>query len=233
MKKVISLLLAFALCLTLWACSNGAKSDSVSIPENDSAAVGEVDYAEVLMNSGVTWGPINWGGFLGFLEDGVTIDEDCTWALEDSVVTITNKNGSADSYEITELNGAYYLVGQRYTFYSDVFVRPNEIPRKSVEITVDNWQEYFELHYESVERFDQFGESTGEVDEYYQLRLKDTYSRVWLCWDSEVLLRYTQNGNEYDAKINNGHAYVSLLNFTEYPLEMVKIQGTLYFVDGL
>ena len=228
MKKIISLTLALVMCLSLCACGDGGDGS-----ETQGSTAGEVDFTNVLMNSGVTWGYINRNYCFGFIEGGTTTSSDVTWALDGDTVTITQKNGDVETYRFVELNGVFYLVGERNTMYSDVHIRYGEIPCKSVEITLDNWQEYFELYHKSEEQFDQFGEPTGETREYYYLRMKDEYSRIYLCGKSEVLLRYTQNGSEYDERIDDGHEYVSTLNYIDYPLEMVKIQGTLYFVDGL
>ena len=233
MKKALSLILALALCLSLCACGDTTSTDSESNSENSNTIADEIDFTKVLMNSGVTWGYINRTSSFGFIKDGTTTSTDVTWALDGDIVKVTQKNGDVETYRFVELNGVIYLVGERNTMYSDVQIRYDEIPCVSVEITLDNWQEYLELHHESVEQFDQFGESTGETREYYHLRMKDEYSRFYLCENSEVLLRYTQNGTEHDARIDDGHEYVSIGNFTDYPFEMVKIQGTLYFVDGL
>lgn len=232
MKKVISLLLALIMCLILCACGSDTSADADSVPENSSIA-DEVDFTEVLMNSGVTWGYINRHASIGFLQDGTTTSSNVTWELDGNTVKIMQENGDVEAYEFVELNGVFYLVGERNALYSDVAIRYDDIPCRSVEITLDNWQEYFELHHESVERFDQFGESTGETDEYYRLRLKDAYSRIYLYDNSEVLLRFTQNEYERDERIGHGHEYVTISDFSEYPLEMVKIQGTIYLVDGL
>ena len=233
MKKVISLLMVLGMCIAFCACGNSATADPESTHENDSTVADEPDFVEVLMNSGVTWGYVNRMAGYGFIEDGTTTSENETWTLDGDTVKITRENGAVDAYRFVELNGVYYLMGERDTMYSEVRIRYDEIPRRAVEITLDNWQEYFEMYQGSEELFDQFGEPTGEIREYDHLRLKDECSRIFLYDESEVLLRYTQNGSEHDARIDDGHTYIDLGDLTEYPLEMVKIQGTLYFVDGL
>ena len=232
MNKAISLLLVFMMCLTLCACGRSTSAGADDNTENSSIA-DEVDFTEVLMNSGVTWGYLNRHAAFGFIQDGTTTSSNVTWELDGDTVKIMQENGIVETYEFVDLNGVFFLVGERDTLYSDVAIRYDDIPCKPVEITLDNWQEYFELHHESVERFDQFGESTGETDEYYWLRLKDEYSRIYLYDNSEVLMRFTQNEYKRDERIDHGHEYVSVSDFTEYPLEMVKIQGTIYLVEGL
>ena len=231
MKKEISLLLTLVLCLTLCACvsSKSAGGHSASgVSGNQS-----VDYEKILLNNGVLWGFVNTYFGEGFFENGTTTNSNSTWELNGNTVKITQQNGSAVTYEIKELNGAYYLVGQRNSMYSDIQVRYDEIPCKSVEITLDNWDKYFELHHESAELFDQFGEPTGEIRERYYFRLKDAYSRIHLLQKSEVLLRFSQNGSSHDWMFPQSAEYISIDDFAKYPLEMIKIQGTLYFIDGL
>lgn len=233
MKKAISLLLAFVMCLVFCACGSGETDAPERDPEKENTAAVGPDFVELLMNSGVTWGHLNRFAPIGFFEDGTTTSEDETWTLDGDTLKITRENGKVDAYKFVELNGVYYLMSDRDIMYSDVQIRYDEIPRRTVEITLDNWQEYFELYHGSEEVFDQFGEPTGEIREYYRIRLKDEYSRIFLCEESRVLLRYTQNGSEYDDRFDSAGYVVLLVDFAEYPLEMVKIQGTLCFLDGL
>lgn len=265
MKKILALLLAAIMCLSLVACGGNKPTNTETNPENhestsddsgestttDSdnenntteAPNAQIDYKTILMNGGAFWGYTNHLYMTAFCEDGTTLSPDGKWELNGNIVKCTWDDGSTDTYEIKELNGVYYIVGERDTMYSDMQVSLSEIPQKSIEITLDNWQEYFELGSDSYEVLDQFGEPTGETNTSHFLKLKDEYYRYLIENNSEVLLRFSINGDEYDWNINNTHWDTSIYTFyfgvnnvevTEDDVfEMVKIQGTLYFVDGL
>lgn len=256
MKKIIALLLAAVMCLSLAACGGGEKPNTTDtsgiqqgeqlggeIADNndiDNSDDPEVDFVKILMNGNCFWSCVNRNGAgFGFIEDGTTVNPDGTWELVDNTVTITLEDGSSDSYEIKEMNGAYYLVGNHDILHG-MQISTEDIPSKKVEITMDNWQEYFEFVSASEEKLDQFGEPTGEVEEAHCLKLKDEYYKYFIYVNSDVRIRYTYNGNESDDIMSENYNKImgvyfgvrgidSELNFDE----MVKVQGTLYFVDGI
>ena len=209
----------------------------------NTTSVAPVDFADILYNMGAFWGYTNRSYMTAFCKDSTTLSPDGTWVLDGNIVSCTWNNGGTAKYEIKELNGVYYLVGNRDTMYSDSQVRFDEIPKKSVEITIDNWREYFEFGSDSREVLDQFGEPTGETRTSHFLRLKDEYYRHLIESSSEVLLRFTINGNVrdsrmngtyWDAQIEEWYFGIDAVEVGENDVfEMVKIQGTLCFVDGL
>ena len=266
MKKALSLILALVLCLSLCACGGGNKTantetnpqnhESASDDGGESTTTGsnnenntteatsaQIDYKTILMNGGVFWGYTNHSYMTAFCEDGTTINPDGKWELNGNIVKCTWEDGGTDTYEIKELNGIYYIVGERDTMYSDMQVRLSEIPQKSIEITLDNWQEYFELGSASREVLDQFGEPTGDIKTSHFLRLKDEYYCYLIENGSEVLLRFSINGVEcdrgikcayWDNQIDTTYFGVNDVEVGENDVfEMVKIQGTLYLIDGL
>ena len=255
MKKALSLLLTLAVCLSLCACNdrNIPESNSLSpgsfttdnnIENSTNKATGvQTDYNTILINTGAFWGYTNHSYMTAFCEDGTTLSPDGTWTLDGNIVKCTWNDGSSDAYEIKELNGVYYLVGKRGTMYSDVQIRFSEIPKKTIEVTLDNWQEYFEFGSASIEVLDQFGEPTGETRTSHFLKLKDEYYRYLIESGSEVLLRFSINGNESDRRIQAAYRDPDI-NMWYFGIddaevgetdvfEMVKIQGTLCFIDGL
>ena len=257
MKKALSLILALVLCLSLCACGGGNKpantetnpknpeniaTDSSNENNTTEATNTQIDYKAILINGSAFWGYTNHSYMTAFCEDGTTLSPDGTWVLDGNVVKCTWNNGSADTYEIKELKGVYYLVGERDTMYSDIQIHYSEIPARSVEITLDNWQEYFEFGTGSCEVLDQFGEPTGETRSSHFLRLKDEYYRYLIESGSEVLLRFYINGNERDRKLNGTYSDKTIhtwyFGFDGVEVgetdvfEMIKIQGTLYFIDG-
>lgn len=237
MKKALSLILVLVMCLSLCACSENSIDNSTTQVTN-----AQIDYKTILMNTGVFWGYTNHSYMTAFCEDGTTLSPDGTWVLDGNIVKCTSDNGSTDTYEIKELNGVYYLVGERNIMYSDVHVRYGDIPTRSAEITLDNWQEYFEFGSGSREVLDQFGEPTGETRTSHFLKLKDEYYRLLVENHSKVLLRFSINGSEEDRSINGTFWDASIqtwyfgiddVNVSETDVfEMIKIQGTLCFIDG-
>ena len=112
---------------------------------------------------------------------------------------------------------------------------------------MDNWQQYFEFVTETREEiiYDVFGEATGETKKYEGkfLKLKDEYFRALLSGRSELSLRYTYAGEQKETKLITTHPHNAVAvgyyglenveNTGENSFEMLKIQGTLCFVDGL
>lgn len=265
MKKALSLILVLVLCLSLCACGgNNEPANTETNPQNNEstsddsgestttdsnnenntteATSAQIDYKTILMNGGVFWGYTNHLYMTAFYEDGTTVSPDGKWELNGNIVKCTWDDGSTDTYEIKELNGVYYIVGERDTMYSNMQVSLSEIPQKSIEITLDNWQEYFELGSDTYEVLDQFGEPTGETRTSHFLRLKDEYYRYLIESGSEVLVRFSINGNESDRRMDGTYHDNTIqtwyFGFDDVEVgetdvfEMVKIQGTLYFIDG-
>ena len=249
MKKALSLILSLVLCLSLCACGGGNESTKTETNPQDNennnseATNTQIDYKTILMNRGVFWGYTNHSYMTAFREDGTTLNPDGKWELNGNIVKCTWEDGNTETYEIKKLNGVYYIVGERDTLYSDMQVRLSEIPQKSIEITLDNWQEYFELGSASREVLDLFGEPTGEIRTSHFLRLKDEYYRYLIENGSKVLLRFSINGENrdrsitcafWDNQIDTTYFGVDGVEVGEKDVfEMVKIQGTLCLIDGL
>ena len=237
MKKIFALVLAFAVCLSLCACGDNEAADTDN--GSDHGAEAGVDFEKMLLNGSVYWGRVNrdFPG-LAFLSDGTIVDRQGTWQLDGHIVNCVWADGGTAAYEFKELDGVYYLVGDDAIMYSDLYIRPDTIPSKSVEITLDNWQEYFEFTQETKEIIDQFGESTGETEEYY-LKLKPEYDRILVSRDSDILIRfrYGENGVETDARLRGWSIDYfgehGIRNDAEHIFEMLKVQGTLHFIDGI
>lgn len=237
MKKFFAFVLVLVMCLSVSACSVSVNMEQDSGNDNARNST-EVNFEELLLNCGVYWGRVNRNMVgVAFLSDGTTIAPEGTWQLDGDTVNCVWVDGGTASYVFRELNGVYYLVGDDMVMYSDMYVVPNEIPSKAVEITLDNWQEYFEFTHESEKVFDQFGDATGEIRENYYLELKPEYDRLLVGRNSEVLIRYTQNGDERDACLRGWtidyFGEHNIRNDAEHVFEMIKVEGTLYFIDGI
>lgn len=255
MKKLLALLLAAVMCFSLVACGGGETpntDNNSSIQQDgqtterdtqqgaetsniqDSSNETKVDYLEILLNESNAWYVVNGNARVGswFRQDG-TLDGG-TWELVDNIVTVISEESTA-SYEIKAVDGVYYLVGDRLLLSK---IQPEDIPAREVEITIDNWQEYFELASASKEEVDTFGDPTGEVETYNCLKLKDEYYKYFIYEKSDVRIRYIFNGYEDDDFMTeNWHHLMPTYFGSPVPsaddFEMVKVQGTLYFVDGI
>ena len=242
MKKIIAILLALVLCLSLAACG----TDSGESQKNTTAGV--TDYKDILCND-IFWSPVSGDAMRAWMKDG-TIDSGGnvvgTWEIEGTTLSCAWKSGGTSRFEIRMINNICFLVGEEYCFV-DPNARWDQIPTVSVEITMDNWQKYFEFATETREKivYDVFGEATGETEKYEGkfLKLKDEYFRALLPRRSELALRYTYAGEEKETKLIDSQPHNAVAvgyyglenveNTEDNPFEMVKIQGTLYFVDGL
>ena len=242
MKKIIAILLTLVLCISLVACG----TDNQENQKNTTAGV--TDYKDILCN-GIFWSPISGNSMRAWMEDG-TIDSGGnvvgTWEIEGTTLNCAWKSGGISCFEIRMIDDICFLVGEEYSFI-DPNARWDRIPTVSVEITMDNWQQYFEFVTETREEimYDVFGEATGETKKYEEkfLKLKDEYFRALLSGRSELSLRYTYAGEQKETKLITTHPHNAVAvgyyglenveNTGENSFEMLKIQGTLCFVDGL
>ena len=214
MKKLLALLLAAVMCLSLAACGGGETSNTNDNNEtlgNNSATNGTVgdtgnnntensapNYKEILC--GKIWNLLNYKydfTSFGFNEDGTCVYHNAKWELSDNIVKITSDEETSNAfneYSIVESNDIYFLVSDCYVYYLG---ERSSLPIKKVEITSENWNEYFEIITDTIEEFDQFGEKTGEYTTNY-LSLKEEYVSAFFPYESELLIRYS--GGRYTEK---------------------------------
>lgn len=214
---------------------NQDNNDSSTDTSNDET---ENDYAKIISEESSYWANFHGDAILAFYEDNSygeanSLRELGTWEINDNMLTIISEDNDSTCYEIKEINGVCFLIGNNEIFYNGN-LDESEFPIKEVEIAIDNWQEYFEISTCTVENVDIFGEVT-ETSECY-LKLKDEYFKYLinscgsLC--SEIALKYERGPS------NTNETYMSLQNnFSVFgepwgeTYELVKIQGTLYFID--
>lgn len=253
MKKILVLLLSVVICTSLFACGSektpeikddgitqqGEQSVNENTDNNDSGDKSEADLKSVLMNMGAFWSYVNRPTMgHGFLENGTVSgpDGNGTWKLVDNTVTVTLETGASEAYEIKNINGVYYLAGEHDMLYG-VNTMPDDIPFKEVEITLENWQEYFEFASATKEMTDVFGEPTGELEEVHCLKLKDEYFKEFVRSNSDVRMKFVYAGSERESIMSDYWYEAMGCYFGEAGLdsksgfEMVKVQGALRFVD--
>lgn len=267
MKKILALLLAAVICLSLVACGGGETpntNDNNETPGNNSATNGAVgdtgnnntvgdasnnntesnapNYTEILC--GKIWSLLNYKYdfiSLGFNEDGTCEYYNAKWELSDNIVKITSDEETSNAfneYSIVESNGIYFLVSDCYVYYCG---DRSSLPIKKVEITSENWNEYFEIITDTIEEYDQFGEKTNEYTRNY-FSLKAEYVNSFSPYDSELLIRFSASG---DSEIDDRGDGIwiettdkpgygcDIYNADANSFEVVKIEGTLAFVEGI
>lgn len=148
-----------------------------------------------------------------------------TWELTDNKVMLTTSGGDLVTYEIRTINNIHFLVGitDGISYYQHGGADWNNLPITTIEITTDNWQDYLEI---------------VSVSNDYHLKLKNAYRQALTIMDcdSRFSVCYSQgdeNTVSREITFQWGNDYIVVENPEEVPLEIEKIEGTLYIIDGL
>lgn len=180
MKKILALFLTLALCLSFAACQSGEDAAEVPAESTDSAAAnestGETE-PEVDVNAPYygTWVNLYDNTAMTLEPQGkATLDgADYTYAVADGIVTLSAPDAEI-TLDITDHNGISRLVNRAVSMD---FVPEAEIDAfapVTVELTMDNWEEYFVLCEEpSFGYVDLPCPETGVPD--FEVRLKEEY----------------------------------------------------------
>ena len=230
MKKALSLILTLVLCLSLCACGNNGDAAGTSV-----VPTAETDPLAFLYGSWIS--NSHWESGYGFVfyeggnfKDTLALLEG-NWSVEGNVLVTTADWYHDPTYKIVQANGTYYLVNKDRTL-----VKEDEmdiVPKKTIQLTIDNWQDYFYIDVETYEIEDQFGELTGEVLKETYLKIKDSYRLLHGEYTEGVLIRYRANGAEVDCDTGiRGKALIKE-GLTMDQIEMVKIKGSITYLDGV
>lgn len=199
MKKLLALLLAAVMCLSLVACGGG--NDTPSTNDNDAnntsqetenSTTDNTDYAseltQLLCEKNVWYGMRHGEGNeeeFTFFEDGhfEKNGSSFTWTLNEylpdaseflassAFQTTPNYDAARGLYVTDEFLLGYDTDGNLLLYWRDYFCY-NESLYELVEITLDNWQDYFELR--EYHKFEENGFGEFEkVTTYYSLVSKD------------------------------------------------------------
>ena len=217
-KRLLSLILALALCISLAACSNAddkafeeadallaagdyegaiAAFSAIGRYQEISAKIAEAEKLRNEANAGFLFG--NWvnvgrNASLKLNEDGtgvLTADAETyntTYTYGNNTVTLTQP--MAITLNVEDRNGVIHLVSKSFSFD---FVSEADYPAfapEDIEITLENWQEYFELREVNDIGVNAFGEVSSVQpcvgiflkEEYYD-RLMDGYYATDLSFE--------------------------------------------------
>ena len=141
------------------------------------------------------------------------------------------------------------LVGDDHTLVSE-WLNLEDIPKTTVELTLDNWEEYFELTTitHTVQKTDMWGDVTSEETTVAHIfKMKDKYFRA-LCRAGDMQIKVRCNfldvvdkdrriGVEYEPKIER-YIFGAIVatgegDVSELAFEITRIQGTLCFVNDI
>lgn len=195
MKKILALLLALIMCVTLVACgnddtqTNDGSQDKQEETKNDKEInLKKVNVVGTWMNLAST----SFGMKMVLAEDGtgsVSLGEeanDLTWKrVDDDTLAVTAKTNEL-LFEMGVVDGVVELLWQgTFTRYKMVSEQDYNNKVESVEINADNWQDYFEVKPYAEARKDDFGE-VSDVSIGAALVLKDEYASSYMAADGAV-----------------------------------------------
>ena len=230
MKKALSLILALVLCLGLCACGSNVEAN-----ESLAETTVETDPLGFLYGAWVRNDDWDFGYGIVLEENGIDYDvggTDISWTSSNGILKISGQMFSG-LFKYLNNNGFDYLVSEEYTF-----VRPDDldaVPRTTaIELSVDNWKDYFEIQVNTIELKDQFGDLTGEVITETFLQVKEHNRLICEVGTDPILIRFSIGGETIDGETSIGkfqlHCSESL---TIDQIEMIKIEGKITYLDGI
>lgn len=193
MKRIIALLLAAIMCFSFVACSGGNNTPSTNdndanntSQETENGTTDNTDYAseltQLLCEKNVWYGMRHGKGSeeeLTFFEDGhfEKNGSSFTWAFKEylpdasefltnhAFQTIPNYDAARGLYVTDEFLLGYDTDGNLLLYWRDYFCY-NESQYETIEITLDNWQDYFEIRTHNAFAENGFGEFERVVTWY-------------------------------------------------------------------
>ena len=224
MKKILTLLLAALLGLSLIACGGKTPIDNPGsdVQQNDG---GKQDPAleEILCTSQWYYVGLRTPVGLAFNADG-TIN-DGTWTLNGTTLDCAWENGSTTCFEIRKVQDTYFMTDEEGITLYHYGTRPdwNAMGLMAVSVVASSWEDHLEVVC---------------VDGQCRLQLKKQYMQALLV-DSEnnSYLEFTYSQGDcqsVSARMNfdpgPGGYYIEIENPAEVPLEIDRIGGGVIYV---
>lgn len=126
-------------------------------------------------------------------------------------------NASSSSYSLVEKNGIQQLVLDDASAYSssEIYVRESDYDSAfdEIEITMDNWEQYFELRQALNLATDDFGDPV-HYEICYTVFLKDEYVEKYISSDISFKVQYTNMLYDVDGDLLSGD--YTLANGSEF-----------------
>ena len=223
MKRIVALILALILCFSLCACGGDTQKEETTKPE--------LSMEEQLQGE---WWCLNYQFDMGKVIDF----ENGEWSWSSPNGTITHKTTINDKEEVTEykvhgLGDIFVMVsGDRTYVHRNTYeANPDDFATKEIEITTDNWKDYYQIYTHTSETFDVFGEKTGE-EVSYSIGLKHVYSSRVLYGKSEVKFRFGDTDIVGDSvyKFGFDQYKYKIEDPTELP-DATRVEGKITILD--
>lgn len=228
MKKIFALLLAAVMCFSLVACSGG--NDTPSTNDNDAnntsqetenSTTDNTDYAseltQLLCDKNVWYGMCHGKGSeeeFTFFEDGhfEVNSNSHTWEFREyhkdatdylasyTFQTTPDYDATRGLYVTNQFLLGYDTDGNLLLYWRDYFCY-NESQYELVEITLDNWNTYFEVIATPV--FEQ--NAFGEYDDFklsHRFQLKDEYFPLLNAEETKISIEVTYNYVERECNVD-------------------------------
>ncbi len=221
MKKILAMLLAVLLCLSLVACGEKAPvGDNGGDVQHNNGGEQQPALEEILCTG--EWYYINMRTPAGliFKADG-TSDGGGTWALNGTVLDCVWKNGATTRFEIREVDGTYFMTDEEgITLYhlgqnpdwNVLGPMPVQVGQDHLEVVCVNGEHRLQLKKQYMQATYVHGESCY----------------VDICYSQGD----KQNVQEHLA-FDFGSYYIKIENPDEVPLEIIDCSGVIYVLGNL
>lgn len=198
MKRIMIVLLAIMILLSCVACDNNSPKDDDNDKKLFSEYMGEwkANSLKSRDNDEITYKVTT----ITLQEDGTCVykGENAKWEyvadLNQFIFTL-DKNGVSGTLEIAEENGRAVLKYNTEIYYktSDFVAKDKEYVyegntyscKKEIEITLDNWDQYFEIVENTDWRKNAFGEAEN-LNISYGIKVKDEYKNAISTNETEI-----------------------------------------------
>ena len=254
MKKALSLIFTLVLCLSMCACGGSGNSNDTPTTTGDAIETTVSNPLLDVLNDRTWYFLQSNDSEMYTASDGTCVKDRFswkgTWQLDNDTITMAMEDATILGYpsktmhfKLVEHNGVYFLIGEDGTLSS---VPLDNLTTKTVDITLENWEEYFEIKTYTEEIKDQFGE-IKKTEMRATIKLKEEYISKLIVSKSQILYRLSYDKYDnvtFDGQAENTQNFytgegLGYEMYSPYDLNDVgdvsvaKIQGQLILVDGI